>query len=652
MGVYLQMLGGFTLRDASCQLVELPTRKTKALLAYLAVHAGEPQTRDCLMTLLWGDRRTRNARHSLNQALVSIRRLDAGAGMSLLESRAETITLRRPSLESDLDLFRKTVVGDPERAVALYDGDFLWGLTISSDEFERWAADISAEIRERFCEALERAAQLAVQTGNHGRGLTHARRLVKLDPLRESGHRCLIQLLHRMGKSHAALQQYRICADALEKDLGVTPSADLQRVAEQIRRDGRETARCNAGSTVAMCRARTVLAFLPFEVPAGDAASAQLADGIAVDLATELTRFRWFEVLACGSDRRGTGTTDDLRFLEELGASYWVNAKVRRSDRCLSVSVQLLNVDRGGCVWAQRFSRWLEDDVTLQETLACAIAAQLEPALAEAEHRRARLVASVDTDVWRHYQQGMSFAGHTGEYFKRAKPQFAAAIELDPCFSPALAALSHVYSREVVDGMSDDCTAAKFAAIDLSQRAVNADAQNPYAHYARGRALMLTFDIAPAQSAFQTALRLCPSSALPHEGLAKLLTTIGRPEEAIRHLKQALLMSPDHPRRRVMAWEMGRAWFALGNYHNAVKWLDMSTAIAESWYVHLSRAQALVQLKRREEAGDALAAARRCVPVLSPEWLESHRRAFPFVPATRRVRAIKQAALRRLGFYD
>jgi DNA-binding SARP family transcriptional activator len=71
MGLSLKVLGAFAVRDGSGAALSLRTRKTRALLGYLAVNAGKPQPRERLMALLWSDRGERQARQSLNQALLS-----------------------------------------------------------------------------------------------------------------------------------------------------------------------------------------------------------------------------------------------------------------------------------------------------------------------------------------------------------------------------------------------------------------------------------------------------------------------------------------------------------------------------------------------------------------------------------------------------
>lgn len=79
-GPTLRLLGGFSLADAGGREVALPGRKTRMLLAYLALNAARPVPRERLAGLLWPDRDERSARHCLRQGLTELRRLGERAG--------------------------------------------------------------------------------------------------------------------------------------------------------------------------------------------------------------------------------------------------------------------------------------------------------------------------------------------------------------------------------------------------------------------------------------------------------------------------------------------------------------------------------------------------------------------------------------------
>src|SRR5262245_54283753 len=70
----LQLLGGFRAWFDPGRLLRLPTRKAEGLVAYLAMPPGRLHPRDKLASLLWGERSGTQARASLRQTLLRIRR--------------------------------------------------------------------------------------------------------------------------------------------------------------------------------------------------------------------------------------------------------------------------------------------------------------------------------------------------------------------------------------------------------------------------------------------------------------------------------------------------------------------------------------------------------------------------------------------------
>src|SRR2546428_12692632 len=125
----LTLLGGFQARLATGQVLTLPTRKTQALLAYLALRPGHPYTRDRLATLLWGDTGDEQARKSLRQAMYVLRKTLPSTEPPSFLVEGQTIALDPPAVEVDAALFERLLhEGNPEalnRAVALYHGDLL-----------------------------------------------------------------------------------------------------------------------------------------------------------------------------------------------------------------------------------------------------------------------------------------------------------------------------------------------------------------------------------------------------------------------------------------------------------------------------------------------------------------------------------------------
>jgi DNA-binding SARP family transcriptional activator len=236
MRLSLRLLGDFQAELGGP--VRLRTRKTQALLAYLAVPPGQSHSRDKLATLLWGDRSQSQARSRFRETLFALRRALAEADPPCLTRIGEAIALDAKSVDVDAGaLERLAKAGDVEslaKAARLYRGDFLQGLAFRGTQFEDW---LMAE-RERLRElALEILAKLVAQqraAGAAEEALQTALRLLALDPLQEPVHRSLMHLYCDVGRRVSALQQYQECVRVLQRELGIEPEDETRQLYQEI----------------------------------------------------------------------------------------------------------------------------------------------------------------------------------------------------------------------------------------------------------------------------------------------------------------------------------------------------------------------------------------------------------------------------------
>jgi hypothetical protein len=122
----LSIFGIFRVADAYGNEISIKARKSRALLAYLAMPLGKPRSREQIMALLWSDRGDQQARSSLRQALSGLRKDLGEEGLSVLRITDESLML------------------DPARAVVepASPGDLLLdGLHLTDPAFEEWLRD-------------------------------------------------------------------------------------------------------------------------------------------------------------------------------------------------------------------------------------------------------------------------------------------------------------------------------------------------------------------------------------------------------------------------------------------------------------------------------------------------------------------------------
>jgi DNA-binding SARP family transcriptional activator len=236
----VRLLGGFEAHLQSGATLALSTRKTEALLAYLALPAGRRHPRDTLTALLWGDRADRQARQSLRQALSDLRRALAlsGRAATVLVEEGEIIGLARGAVDVDAVAFerlaRSKAVSDLTASVDLYLGDLLAGLVVKASGFEEWLMAERARLHELAVEAHARLVSALGEAGEVERAIQAAVRLLALDPLQEPAHRALMRLYVRAGRRDAALRQYQVCLDVMQRELGVEPERQTRQIYQEL----------------------------------------------------------------------------------------------------------------------------------------------------------------------------------------------------------------------------------------------------------------------------------------------------------------------------------------------------------------------------------------------------------------------------------
>ena len=235
----LQLLGAFRLQSAAGEPVLLPTKKSKALLAYLALAAGQLRSRSSLASLLWDEAGEPQARESLRQTLSLLRKALLPSHAQPIISEGDAIALDPSVLYLDaLEFAQFADATEPDahaHAANLYSGELLEGFDLHAPEFDRWLAASRQGLHEKAVDLLSRLLAHYLALGNLERAASVATRLLTLDPLRESSHRALMELYSKQGRYAAALRQYQVCVDILSRELNVEPEPGTTALYREIR---------------------------------------------------------------------------------------------------------------------------------------------------------------------------------------------------------------------------------------------------------------------------------------------------------------------------------------------------------------------------------------------------------------------------------
>ena len=249
-GLVISALGGLSLSLSGRPVTGLVSRRTEALLVYLAC-ARQPQSREALAGLLWDEHPQTQASGNFRVVVNSLRR-SLGPFIevdrhSITFNYASTFTFDAADFESTARAARR----DPRnpdrqllfRAAGLYRGDFLAGFSLPDGRrFEEWLLLERERLQRLMVETLDALAGAAERDGHYRAGIDIATRLLRMDSLRETTHRRLMRLLTLAGERQAALAQYAACRDVLWAELGVEPDPETHALAERIRARGGEAA--------------------------------------------------------------------------------------------------------------------------------------------------------------------------------------------------------------------------------------------------------------------------------------------------------------------------------------------------------------------------------------------------------------------------
>ncbi|MCW5774094.1 MAG: winged helix-turn-helix domain-containing protein, partial [Rhodospirillaceae bacterium] len=130
---------------------------------------------------------------------------------------------------------------------------------------------------------------------------------------------------------------------------------------------------------------------LPFANLGDDPEQAYFTDGMVDDIITGLGRIKWLFVIGRGTTFAYKGRTVQPKDVgRELGVRYLLDGSVRKAGDRVRINCQLIDTASGAQAWAARFDRRLDDVFALQDEIAAAVVAALEPGLRRAEIERIR----------------------------------------------------------------------------------------------------------------------------------------------------------------------------------------------------------------------------------------------------------------------
>ena len=315
------------------------------------------------------------------------------------------------------------------------------------------------------------------------------------------------------------------------------------------------------------------IAILPFTNASGDPNMEYLSEGIADNIADNLSRLPGLRVVPLSKvSRYKNRDVDPQQVGNDLGVRAVLVGTVMQRGDSLNIRAELVDVGQVSRLWGEQYNRRLSDILAVQEEIAQEIFETLRVQLSGDAKKRITKRYTDNIEAYQLYLQGRYFWNRrTDENLKKAVELFQKAIDKDPNYALAYAGLADsyallggpVYGAEPSDQTVIRAKTAALKALELDNTLAEAYTSLGYI------ASTYEWDFPSAEKNFKRALELNPSYATAHHwyGLT-YLSYVGRHDEAILETQRAAELDP---LSLIINASYGRAFYYAKQYDKAIE---------------------------------------------------------------------------------
>lgn len=262
----IKLLGCFRV-TLDGRLVDIPSRPSQLLLAYLLLNAGTPHPREEMADILWPDSSADNARANLRHALWQLRSAiedtDDPQTIAIVHDAHAIAFNRHSAYALDVDALRQErpvwTTAALMEAAAAYGGELLPGF------YESWIVLEREQLAVVFDRRMGRLLERLIAERRWDDTLAWAERWIELGDAPEPAYRALMRAYAALSDTSGVMVTYRRCREALLEGLGIEPSLETRQLVESLTHSGPPAAEArfgvegNAGAMTAREAARRVV---------------------------------------------------------------------------------------------------------------------------------------------------------------------------------------------------------------------------------------------------------------------------------------------------------------------------------------------------------------------------------------------------------
>lgn len=297
---------------------------------------------------------------------------------------------------------------------------------------------------------------------------------------------------------------------------------------------------------------RASIAVLPFENLSSDRNNEYFAAGMQELILTRLADIGNLKVIARTSTQQYASHPADLRTIgQQLGVAAVLEGSVQKAGNRVLINVQLIDARTQSHVWAQAYTRKLDDIIGVEGEVARQVAAALDAKLSPTQAARLTTVPTANRTAWdlflrAEYQAYMGYSHGDTASMKAAIALYRQAVEQDPGFALAHARLSFGESRLAWwGGGGEDVAALRQQAHADAERALQLQPDLAASHLAIGYSEYWGHaNYGAALKAFSAALEIEPDNADAFAAQGYIQSHLGHFDKATASLQKALTLDP------------------------------------------------------------------------------------------------------------
>ena len=367
---------------------------------------------------------------------------------------------------------------------------------------------------------------------------------------------------------------------------------------------------------------RPSIAVLPFKNLSGDASQDFFSDGITEDVITALGRFSNLLVIAKSATFPFKGSNASPAEIGRLlDARYLLEGSVRRAGDRVRVNVELTEAATGIHVWSETYDAEAKDIFAVQDDIASRVVGAAAVKLTRFERERVLTKPTENLAAYEYVLRGREVLSHASrDKNDEAAALFQRAIDLDPNYAAAYAALGGSHFETVVSGWTEFPRDELDKAEELAQKALAIDPMTTGAYRVLAWVNMYRrrYDLALGQ--IDRALEINPSDAESYGQRGIILVWAGRAPEALPWLEGALRFDRANA---LVSSDLCYAYFFLGRYAEAVESCDRAHSRSPSRTIQLEThpflAAAYAELGRNQDAESERTTVMRLSPFFNAQ---------------------------------